>query len=511
MTKPQPGFGSDPQDNIIPVLPAIIAGMIILVVLILTNLAIQPGLNTATRFFLICYGIAGCSYIGFYYWIYTTLPNRTLYTWINAFVAGGAIGLLVWVTPTEVNYLIHSLVLIASLTSSVVSDRFPSYLLIAIVAGFHIIHHLVIPTAWTTWIIHTTLIIIALIVVETIQQVKTLSEKQMRRLEIVNEISKQMVSTLDTDHLITLLNTALRNALETDTYYIGIRDSDGLKMLLFYDDGEYFNDVNYQLKGSLSGWVISRQRPLFLPDLRKPLDLEGVNMVTVGKPKSSLSWMGVPMTGTHVNGIIAIASYRPNAFNRSDFEMLINIAQRAALALDNTYHHALVEEQARLDSLTRVYNHGYFIKTLQQQAEDCKSKDQPLSLIMLDIDYFKEYNDTYGHLAGDEILVSLCRVIRSHIKHEDAVGRWGGEEFAISLPNTNAEQALIVAQRIRKTLAEFELRNNSHDPIPVPTVSMGIAVFPHERSEISKLIDLADQRLYVAKERGRDQIEAAPA
>ncbi|MBV5350476.1 GGDEF domain-containing protein, partial [bacterium] len=90
---------------------------------------------------------------------------------------------------------------------------------------------------------------------------------------------------------------------------------------------------------------------------------------------------------------------------------------RAALALDNTYQHALVEKQAQLDSLTNVYNHGYFIQTLHEQTKACQAQNQLLSLIMLDVDYFKQYNDSFGHLIGDEVLISLCDVIRSHIKN----------------------------------------------------------------------------------------------
>ncbi len=126
---------------------------------------------------------------------------------------------------------------------------------------------------------------------------------------------------------------------------------------------------------------------------------------------------------------------------------------------------------------------------------------------MLDIDYFKQFNDTYGHLVGDRILNSLCIAIRQHIKQGDAVGRWGGEEFVISLPNATGEQALQVATRISETMATLRVEDREQRTIPVPTVSQGIAVFPHEVDEIYRLIDLADRRLYVAKERGRNQIE----
>jgi len=256
--------------------------------------------------------------------------------------------------------------------------------------------------------------------------------------------------------------------------------------------------------------VIKNQRELFLPDLREDVQLEGVQRFVIGREKTSLSWMGVPMKAENVNGVIALASYNPNAFDQADMELLSNLAQHITLALDNTIRHAQVEEQARLDSLTGVYNHGYFLKRLAEQAEETSSTNTPLSLIMLDIDFFKQYNDTYGHLVGDRILNALCTAIKRHIKQADSVGRWGGEEFVISLPGATGEQAMLVAQRVSETMASLRVEDREQRTVPVPTVSQGIAVFPGEANEIYRLIDLADRRLYVAKERGRNQIEPAP-
>jgi diguanylate cyclase (GGDEF)-like protein len=208
--------------------------------------------------------------------------------------------------------------------------------------------------------------------------------------------------------------------------------------------------------------------------------------------------------------VLALGSYEPNAFNRADLELLSNLARHAALAIENVDRQAELTERARLDSLTGVYNHGYFLEILKSQAEEATSSGTPLSLIMLDVDFFKSYNDTYGHLAGDKILTLLCNTIRSHIKSTDMVGRWGGEEFVISLPKTSAKQALIVATRISESMRGFTFPDRNGRTIPPPTVSQGIALFPKEAGEIFGLIDLADQRLYMAKKRGRDQIEGVP-
>lgn len=511
MNKTSSKIGHAPQENLVSILPTIIAGTITLSMMVIATLLLYPGASIFIRVFLILYGISGCIYFWLYYRLYSSSTQTKAYIWSNVFIAGIALGILPYFIPEELYYLIYTLVFISSLSMSVISTRLPVYSLITIVTALHSFYSIEHSMPAKEWVIYGGLVITSFITAETVQQLKILSQKQMNRLEIINEISKQIVSTLETKELISLLDAELQNVLGADTYYIGIQKDGEMQMELFYDDGEYFNDISIKIKGTLSNWVIKNQKPLFLPDLRNAIHLEGVNFVLIGKPKDSLSWMGVPMKGVHVNGIMAIASYHPNAFNRSDMELLSNIAQRAALALDNTYHHALVQEQARLDSLTRVYNHGYFIQTLHEQAKSCLAQNQPLSLIMLDIDHFKQYNDTFGHLIGDEILVKLCSIVREHIKKNDAVGRWGGEEFVISLPNTESQQALQIARRICKSLAAIEVGDNHPLTIPIPTISMGIALFPTETNEIIKLIDLADSRLYIAKERGRDQIEPAPA
>ena len=176
--------------------------------------------------------------------------------------------------------------------------------------------------------------------------------------------------------------------------------------------------------------------------------------------------------------MVAVASYKQNAFNQADLELLENIAQQAALALDNTYHHAEVEEKSRTDSLTGVYNHGYFLKILEGEAEKTQREKNQLSLIMLDIDHFKQYNDSYGHLAGDEILSLLTRNIQRHIHHTDSVGRWGGEEFVILLPKTTGEQAALVAERIRQSMNTYIISQRDQQSIPSPTVKSGDCSIP---------------------------------
>lgn len=296
--------------------------------------------------------------------------------------------------------------------------------------------------------------------------------------------------------------------MDADTYWVGLCDgNDYLKLDLVYDDGEYFAPERVPLAGTLSGWVIRNEQPLFLPDLREEPNLEGIQVRLIGKNRTSLSWMGVPIHTSNYKGVIGVASYNPNAFDRMDMQLLENLAQQAAFALDNAHHHAEVEIQSQLDSLTNVYNHGFFIKMLEKNAEHRRTSQAPMSIIMLDVDFFKQYNDTYGHLFGDTVLQTLVSTIRSHIKNTDFIGRWGGEEFAVALPGASGQQALMVARRIQATMADMKLNHQEKGRVPAPTVSQGIAIFPLETDDVFKLIDIADKRLYVAKERGRNQVE----
>jgi diguanylate cyclase (GGDEF)-like protein len=503
--------GFTPQENLVSILPPTTVGIFLLFATIALALINFPPQNPLYKIMLIVFGAFGILHLAFYYFIYSVVFNKPRFVWINVIIAWVTLCTLDYFLPKEINYLIYILVFVSALPASLLSNRVPAYFLIFSVTTFHFILNLNYGLFNHEWITHVGFTITAFIGIETIQQLKNASSQHIKRLEIINDFSKYIVATLDTKQVFTLLKAAFQSALEADSYYIGLVQGDQIQMEFLKDDGEYYHDVKMDRKGTLSNWVITHQQQLFLPDLRQKVELDNVEVVIIGKQKTSLSWMGVPMHGTHVDGIMAISSYRPNAFDRSDMELLSDIAQRAALVLDNAHQHALVEEQARLDSLTNVYNHGYFIQTLRKQIKDCETKSQPLSLIMLDVDYFKQYNDTFGHPLGDEILISLCDIIRKHIKNTDAVGRWGGEEFCISLPNTDAQQALQVAQRIRETMASLKVKNTEQMTIPIPTVSQGIAIFPTETEDITKLIDLADKRLYTAKERGRDQVESAPA
>ncbi len=342
---------------------------------------------------------------------------------------------------------------------------------------------------------------------ETFSIVGHLLARHITYLETVNRVARRINATIEPSQVIELLSAAIQEALEADTYYIGIRRNGALRLEVLYDDGEFYPPQDIPAENSLAALVVGRRRSLLLRNVPEEAPALGIHPTTVGKDKINLSWMGTPMeAGGHLVGVVAVGAYRQDAFRHSDMELLESIAQQAALALDNAYHHAEVEERSRRDSLTDAYNHGYFLLALAEKARQVQQEGKPLALIMLDIDFFKSYNDTYGHMVGDQVLIKFTDVIKRHIKKGDIVGRWGGEEFAIGLPGANGLQATQIAERIAASMHQLQMHDRDGAPIPAPTISQGIALFPYESDDIYTLVDLADQRLYQAKNNGRNQI-----
>jgi len=507
MNKKHPQFGFTPQEQRISAIPSAIAGILALIFIVSNGIGTWRQENT-DPLLLLGIGLIGIAYlIIFNLFMIPSINFQSALGWINAITALIGVGLLTYILPYQSNIYLGVLLITFLITCALVSGRVPSYFLMLLATIITLVIHPEYITNGNNFALLLGFAVIAITATETIAQLKKTSRHRIHRLETITNFSHAIASTLETNQVMALLNAAFQNAIEADTYFVGIREGEDLHLELLYDDGEYFENQRVKPEGTLSGWVLKNQQSLFLPDLRKKNTLPNTQVMLVGKRKNNLSWMGVPMRGQGVDGVIAIGSYSPNAFDQADLELLTALAQHAAGAIDNSYHHAQVELQSHLDSLTDVYNHGYFLRLLESHINKARQERESLSVIMLDIDFFKRYNDTYGHLSGDEILRNLCNIIKSHLKRTDVVGRWGGEEFAISLPTANGKQAQQIAERIRTSMLQLSMHEYERTNIPMPTVSQGIAVYPLEADDAMKLIDLADKRLYIAKERGRNQVE----
>lgn len=162
-----------------------------------------------------------------------------------------------------------------------------------------------------------------------------------------------------------------------------------------------------------------------------------------------------------------------------------------------------LQKLSRTDKLTRLYNRGYLEECLEQEFKRCERSKRPASLILLDIDHFKTFNDTHGHAAGDEVLRAVAKAIRQAQRSTDIAGRYGGEEFGIVLPETNQAQALLVAERLRQRIAGTVV---DWEGIPLQvTVSVGIAQYSGMLEDHQSWLEQSDKALYQAKEGGRNR------
>jgi diguanylate cyclase (GGDEF)-like protein len=206
-----------------------------------------------------------------------------------------------------------------------------------------------------------------------------------------------------------------------------------------------------------------------------------------------------------VNGIIVADNFiTKKPITKDDLRMLIMLANQAGLAIENSQLYEKTLMLANTDSLTELWNHGYFQYLLHAELEKARLAQTPLSLIMLDIDDFKVYNDTLGHQPGDKILKELALLLKNQSRKMDYVCRYGGEEFTIILPLADEKEAFMIAERLRENIKKHPFAHEEILPNKKLTVSLGIASFPKNGSLPSELIKFSDKALYEAKNKGKD-------
>ncbi len=207
-----------------------------------------------------------------------------------------------------------------------------------------------------------------------------------------------------------------------------------------------------------------------------------------------------------VGVIVADNLFTHKPITKDDVRALVMFANQAALAIENSrlYEQTLIS--AKSDPLTGLWNHGHFQDTLTQQLMLAAQRQEPLCLIMLDLDHFKFYNDTLGHEAGNAALKLVALKLREMCRKQDFVARYGGEEFAIILPQVGKSEGLALAERIRSTVEYQPFRQEGIQPTKCLTVSIGVAAFPDDAKNKDELIHRADQALYATKRSGRNRV-----
>lgn len=203
-------------------------------------------------------------------------------------------------------------------------------------------------------------------------------------------------------------------------------------------------------------------------------------------------------------GIIFIINNMPNAYSIEDAQLLGMLANQIAICLKNVDLYETTAQMAITDSLTGLYCHGYFQDSLIKDLHQAKYKNIPYSLAIIDVDFFKQINDTYGHPQGDYFLRQLAGLIKLNMRKTDLVARYGGDEFTISMPGLDRMAASVVAEKLRQEVETYQFVTGSR--VVKVTISIGVASFPESAQTSKELIVVADEALYDAKHRGRNQV-----
>ena len=371
------------------------------------------------------------------------------------------------------------------------------------------------------------------------------TRRRAEEMTILYEISMELSANLNMDQVLRNLFEKCRQLMPVDSFYVAIYEETThlLYYPLFYDQGNFKNIAvrDMRVAPGLTGEVVMSAKTLYLSDTTDATVAEQYQIIRIGGTPTR-SFVGVPMiVRGKVIGVISMQSYLPNQYDPEQIRLMETIARQAAIAVENSrlYEDARKEiverrqaqedlqqtnqelqvqlhrveslqeelrEQAIRDVLTGLFNRRYLDESFSKKINRMKRKESSLAVIMLDIDHFKSFNDTYGHTAGDELLTLLGELLRKQTRQSDVACRYGGEEFIILLSDTSMEVAIKRAEEIRRTFEEARIRFEGQEL--KATVSVGISIYPDHGDQPEALIIQADQALYMAKSNGRNCVVA---
>ncbi|MEA3560728.1 MAG: sensor domain-containing diguanylate cyclase [Candidatus Omnitrophota bacterium] len=336
---------------------------------------------------------------------------------------------------------------------------------------------------------------------------KSLSEtfnKRLQRYSTLKNVIEVLSSTLSLKELSELIITQTSKVIgKGDTCLLFLIDSkSGGFSLLRQQRGFEFTKMEFGKRGDIfDQWVLRQKQPLIITDIQKDFRFSLDNFNKEGQRSLIIAPV---ISKERIIGLLRINDKTAYAFSPNDLRLLVIISDFASVTIENALLYQRTEELAIRDGLTSLYVQTYFKKQLAEECEEAKIHKTGLSVLMCDLDYFKEYNDQYGHTAGDILLKRMAEILRQKIGKDGLVARYGGEEFAIILPGKNREQAGVVAEAIRGAIdKEIFLLRRKKTKI---SVSVGVVSFPQSALDAETLIAGADNALYRAKEQGRNRV-----
>lgn len=322
--------------------------------------------------------------------------------------------------------------------------------------------------------------------------------------EILRKASMAVTEKLEMEQAVTHILEQLNQVIPYDSASVQLLEGDELEIIGGHGWENLSDVIGIRFpvpSDNPNTIVIENKQPLYLPDawnfsenFRKP-------------PHNHIrSWLGVPLiVQGNIIGLLAIDSSEPNDFDETDIRIASEFANQVAIVLENARLFSITQTQALLDPLTGIYNRRGLLKLGKIEFERSAASSKKFTAIMMDVDRFKGVNDTYGHDAGDKVLKALVVECKKVIRDTDLMGRYGGEEIIIFLPDAGIISGLKIAERLRRGIENMPIEILDNTKIHV-TASLGVAALDENTITLDVLVNRADQAMYVAKFKGRNRV-----
>jgi diguanylate cyclase (GGDEF)-like protein len=325
----------------------------------------------------------------------------------------------------------------------------------------------------------------------------SLEQQRARQLQAINAIAQQTTVVLELEDLLTKVCRLIHDAFRVSHVSLFLREDHDLVLRAHHGSLTPCIPEGGRFPATTQPWasILADNCTAIERDLRSSSASKFF--------KESASRLCIPLISFgQTLGILALDSTEANAFSDGDQQSLESVADICATAIQNAHYVDRVKQLAYLDGLTGIFNRRFFEMRIMEEIERARRYKTGMAVIMADIDEFKRLNDEFGHVLGDEVLRQVCSVFHQQLRKVDVVCRYGGEEFGILLAQVNGQQALAVAEKLRKMVECWQFPG-----VPrTVTISAGAATFPEHGTSRDALVKAADSALYNAKQMGRNRV-----